>query len=162
LRPHQFKDLGEELIDLEFSLSKRIGSCEPIYRTSIGRFYYYVFLEFRETLKANLPRDLRLYLSEESKLNHHCILKETLKELSFILKDKEIRKAYESLKSLREARNDSDYNVTTFISRDRVVDAEVDLERIDKVIKRIPHINRNDLAIAFQKALNSCIIKSSP
>ncbi len=156
MRPYQFKELGDELISLEFSLSRKLGSGEPIYRTSIGRFYYYVFLELRETLKVNLPKDLKLYLSEESGLNHHCILQETLKELSFILSDKDIRKAYESLKSLRKSRNTSDYDMIVSVDKSKVTYAKVDIKRIEKVISRIPYIDRNSLSAAFQQALESC------
>ncbi len=76
--------------------------------------------------------------------------------MSRILKDFKLRNAYESLKSLRRSRNNSDYDVRIAIGPYDVNNAYDDVKVIEEILPLISQIDRSSLTKAFEEALQKC------
>jgi hypothetical protein len=157
LKAFDFKEIAEELLNREPLFAKKLKSPEAIYRTSIGRYYYYIFLELREILFNLLPKEQKLFLAENSQLNHHCIVARTLDYLSVILTDYGIKEAYESLRILRKLRNVCDYHLSAVIKKIEIqMVVRYNLPVIEAVSERLQKVDTESLKVAFEQALHAC------
>lgn len=154
--PEDFKQIADEII-------KKIGSEEPAIRTSIGRKYYYLFLELRETIKVNVDKELRQNLDETSTKTEsiHCILREFLFALASnnnISGDKKIlfKKASNSFKNLRKLRNESDYKLNYDVDMNFLKKSDEYLKEVEKILPEIKNIGRTILNQCLEVAIAKC------
>ena len=155
IRPADFNEISEKILS-------KIDQEEPSIRTSIGRKYYYLYLELRETIKVNVNRELRELLDEEYSREEslHCVLREVLFIISKRVKDKELqrqfKKAANAIKILRRLRNDSDYKLNRTISNQNLNNARYDVSDVEEILSKISQLGVENLTQYLQEAVEKC------
>lgn len=155
ITPEEFKQISYEIL-------QKINKKEPAIRTSIGRKYYYIFLELRETIKVNVSRTLRQTLDEElsSRESLHCILRETLFAISKNINNTNtkilFRKAANSLKTIRKLRNESDYKLMSTIPLEILNNIEKHIKDIEIILPEIQKVGKNVLDQCLTEAIQKC------
>lgn len=162
MRPLEVKKLAQYLLDNKIGIAKTIKNIEVIERNIVGRFYYYVYLEVRESLKVNLLRKHRVLLEEAKGTSLHCILPETLKAISSSVRNQnqelssKFKAAADSLRNLRKLRNYCDYDISLFINDDACRTAANEILDIIPIVAEVPNIDRNILGESIKKATKIC------
>jgi uncharacterized protein (UPF0332 family) len=154
LLPRDFRLLADDLFLKSYLFKNYICSA---YRTSISRYYYYIFLETREVLNANFKReDKDIFNGYKDK--HHCLIPKILLFLGNLSKKKMLTKASRKFENLRYKRNECDYEISINLRKEDVEDAKYDIEFIENAILIIPQIEniRDLLSQSLKIALNEC------
>ena len=156
--PIDFKIVAEEILQNESLFAKNLPNSEAILRTAVGRYYYYVFLKIRETIYPLLPNKLKIFLSEENtKNNPHCLVARTLFNLSTTIKSNELKNAHDYLRTLRITRNSCDYKLKIIVNKETLdLIVKFFIPNIERAIPIIRKASPNDVASAFQKAIDDC------
>ena len=158
-QPRQFKRLGEviernpnnKLLEL---FAKNQDLKEARYRTAIGRYYYYIFLELRESILRKIPfdseyRDLLLPLKKSSNItfkpNVHSLVGYTIYYLGFM--------EYKYFFRLRNYRNGSDYEIKMEDLNNIISDSRNCLNELEKVVKKLSTKSPIEIEEALRKAV---------
>lgn len=140
-----FKAVAIELPIVKFKNKNNIISA--VHRTAIGRYYYYIFLKYRERLRDVLISEDKIELDNPS-INHHKLIQLTLKYY-----DKTDIGIAEYFSELRHLRNDCDYDLSRFIDEENINDAKIIVGLLENKLNSIK--SGNDLNEAFAKALTA-------
>ncbi|WP_457570102.1 hypothetical protein [Desulfurobacterium sp.] len=160
--PSEVKKLAQYLWDNKIKIANTIKNMEVVERNIVGRFYYYVYLEVRESLKVNLLKEHKVLIEEGRGVNLHCILPETLKVISMLIRNQnrelslKFKVAADSLRDLRKLRNDCDYKTNIFVDNIACQIAANKVSDILPVIVEIPNLDRNILGESVEKAIEIC------
>jgi len=154
LLPKEFRLLADNLFERSYLFKNYICSA---YRTSISRYYYYIFLETRESLNVNFKNEDKDIFNKNTK-EHHCLIPKILLFLGNLSKKKSLIKASKKFENLRYRRNNCDYDISIYIREEDVENAKHDIEFIEKAILIIPQIEnvRDLLSQSLKRALNEC------
>lgn len=108
---------------------------EGVYRTSISRLYYYIFLELRDTI---LFSDYRKSIKSKLKGGRaHKLIREYLRNIGDFINNEELKDVAELLYDLHELREDADYETGKIIKKEDVERAAAYVEEIEDIIHRI-------------------------
>ena len=152
-RPEDFKYFAEKLIRNIYSFNPYQ---EAVIRSSISRSYYYIFLELRETLIVNFPREIREQFLNDSNI-HHCLIEKILFEIGSQSRDRDFIKASKAFKYSRKTRNLADYDLREVFSNEMYQDLIMDIGKIEAINVKIKQIDRKILENAYKKAKEKCI-----
>ena len=152
--PKEFRLLADNLFERSYLFKSYICS---VYRTSISRYYYYIFLETRETLNVNFKNEDKDVFNKNAR-DHHCLIPKILLFLGNLSRKKDLNKASKKFENLRYKRNNCDYDISIYIRKEDVESAKYDIEFIEKAILIIPQIEnvRDLLSQSLRRALNEC------
>lgn len=127
----EFRDVAEFLMkSSDVKLFK-----EGVYRTSISRLYYYIFLELRDTILLSDPR--RNVKSKLKGGKAHKLIREYLKNVGDTINNEDLKDVAELLYNLHELRKDADYETGKIIRKEDVERAAAYVEEIEDIINRI-------------------------
>jgi hypothetical protein len=160
--PSEVKKLAQYLWDNKITIANAIKNMEVVERNVVGRFYYYVYLEIRESLKVNLFKEHRALIEEGKGVNLHCILPETLKAISSLIRNKnreislKFKVAADSLRDLRKLRNDCDYKTNIFVDDVACQIAANKVLDILPIVVEIPNLDRSIPGKSIEKAIKIC------
>ncbi|MBF0487909.1 MAG: hypothetical protein HQK98_07085 [Nitrospirae bacterium] len=138
-QPEHFKVIAEELPCLKY---KNKNIADAVIRTTIGRYYYYIFLKYRETIFDTISVEIGIDVYKER--NIHVLIQKTMTYYD----RPDIAGKLSELKLLR---NKCDYKLTLNIDKCVINDAKLIvfyLEREITSIKAGAQLNN-----AFIKAL---------
>jgi len=153
-KPEDFKDLAVELKEKKniFESNEKALS-----RTSISRFYYFLFLECREIIIDKLSfENKKIFISEKCKSKHHYIVQKILYKLAKFVRNKNINILANLLNDFRVKRNEADYNLEldiTFEDFDHIAEYEKYIELYIEELKKIP---KEKFDKVFKSILNRC------
>ncbi|MBF0565433.1 MAG: hypothetical protein HQK89_09330 [Nitrospirae bacterium] len=140
-----FKVVANELPIVKFNDKNIITA---IYRTTVGRYYYYIFLKYREQLRNILTLDDKTELDKPS-INNHILIQSTLKYY-------DETGIAEKLAKLRRLRNNCDYELFAIIDDKTIYDAKVIVAFLENKLDSIkPGKALNE---AFTKALTELFL----
>ncbi|WP_420265702.1 hypothetical protein [Candidatus Magnetominusculus dajiuhuensis] len=134
-----FKITAEELPCLNY-INKDIA--EAVSRTTIGRYYYYIFLKYRETIYHALTVDGKNQMKSQRRNIHYLIQKIMANYYRTDISGK--------LKYLRDVRNLCDYEL----------DAIIDKNTINKAKLIVFYLEREITSIKAGAQLNNAFIKA--
>lgn len=136
-----FKIVADELPYVKFKNKNDIITA--IQRTAIGRYYYYIFLKYREWLRNVLTNQDKTLFDEPSG-KHHILIQRTLEYYGI----SGIAKKYLKLRNLR---NDCDYDLLTIVDENTINKAKLIVFSLEKGLDSIKP--GTDLDKAFTKAV---------
>lgn len=160
--PSEVKKLAQYLWDNKIVIANAIKNMEVVERNIVGRFYYYVYLEVRESLRVNLFKKHRVLIEEGKGINLHCILPETLKAISSLVRNQnrelslKFKVAADSLRDLRKLRNDCDYKTNIFIDDVACQIAANKVLDILPIVVEVPNLDRSILGKSIEEAIEIC------
>ena len=133
MNAREFRDVAEFLMkssDVELFE-------EGVYRTSISRLYYYIFLELRDTILFSDPR--RNVKSRLKGGKAHKLIREYLKNVGDTVNNEDLKGVAELLYNLHELRKDADYETGKFIRKEDVERALAYAEEIKEIINELEY-----------------------
>lgn len=116
---------------------------EDRYRTTIGRYYYYIYLKIRDLiLKSDKRPNIRWALSSSK---GHGNLRTYLEELSEITNNNDFESIAEQIAHLHALRKKADYDTKMRIKSQYVEEAEKIVDEINNKLDRIEFSNKKGL-----------------
>lgn len=109
------------------------------YRTSVGRFYYYIFLKIRDKVKSAYPE----IIPRLSDGNTHSILIRSFQLAGYL-------KLSRNLKQLRDGRNKADYDSVILINKSFTSNCQRCLTEIEE---ELVHVKFDDKLLKAFKAV---------
>lgn len=135
--PKGFHEIAETIKDDENYKS------ESRYRTSIGRYYYYIYLTVRDLILKSDKRPNILWALSSSK--SHANIRLYIKELAEITNNDDFEKLAEKIKSLHELRKKADYITHIRITSNNIEKAEELTNEIIQLLENIKYSNKKGL-----------------
>ena len=150
--PEDFKHFAEKIVN---SLYLFKPYQQAALRSSVSRNYYYIFLELRETLTVNFPREIREKFLNDAHL-HHCLIEKILYQIGLKTRNKDFIKASKTFKYSRKLRNQADYDLRDIFTEEIYENFSMDIEKIEALLPKIKEIDKNVLTEAYNKAKQAC------
>lgn len=150
--PKDFKHFAEKVVSKLYLFNPYQ---QAALRSSISRSYYYIFLELRETLVVNFPKEIREKFLNDAHL-HHCLIEKILYQIGLKTRNKNFIKASKTFKYSRKLRNQADYDLRDIFTEEVYENFLLDIEKIEVLLQKIKEIDRNILTATYEEAKQEC------